>query len=179
MAKPRIGSHYSRDVRGAKNPNHRHGSHGTPLYALWLRIKSRCFNAREPGWKNYGGRGIRLASEWTNDFVAFRDWILANLGPCPAASSLDRIDNDGNYEPGNLRWADHSTQMRNTRVTRLITHPVTGETKPIGEWADMTGLKTATIENRISRLGWSITEALATPARDWGRPSTRARRSSR
>ncbi len=71
-------------------------------------------NPNRPDWNDYGGRGIRMFASWVNDFAAFRDWITENLGESNGRS-LDRIDNDGNYEPGNLRWSTHSEQMKNRR----------------------------------------------------------------
>jgi hypothetical protein len=87
-----------------------------PLYTRWVKIKTRCFSPTCDSYYNYGARGITMAPEWVNDYAAFRDWILANIGDLPSPKhSLDRIDNDGNYEPGNLRWATKTEQQRNRR----------------------------------------------------------------
>lgn len=80
------------------------------IYALWYGIKARCLDLNN---LRYGGRGISMHEPWLNDRQGFIDWIMANLGPCPSGKSLDRIDNDGNYEPGNLRWASRSEQAFN------------------------------------------------------------------
>jgi hypothetical protein len=85
------------------------------LYTTWKGIKDRCLRQKNKAYKNYGGRGIKIYDLWVNDYVLFRDYILNNLGERPEGFSLDRINNDGNYEPNNLRWADASTQYKNQR----------------------------------------------------------------
>lgn len=87
-----------------------------PLYNCWRGIKDRCLSPRNPKYARYGGRGICLYPAWASDFDAFETWINENLGPKPEGHSLDRIDNDGNYEPGNLRWASPSIQGLNRSV---------------------------------------------------------------
>jgi len=87
-----------------------------PLYASWNAMRQRCYNPNDDSFRNYGGRGIRVFQEWIDDGAAFVRWIEENLGPRPEEFSLDRIDNDGNYEPGNLRWASRSTQNKNRRA---------------------------------------------------------------
>lgn len=87
-------------------------------YSTWSGIKERCVSPRGKDYANYGGRGIKMYELWINDPVAFIDWIHENLGPRPCKKhSLDRIDNDGHYEPGNLRWATARQQMLNRRPT--------------------------------------------------------------
>lgn len=81
----------------------------SPEYRSWQAAKTRTTNPNRADWPRYGGRGIRMADEWLNDFPAF----LAHIGPRPDGTSLDRIDSDGNYEPGNVRWATASEQRRN------------------------------------------------------------------
>ena len=85
-----------------------------PLYSIWNGIKQRCFNRSNAGYKNYGGRGITMYPDWINNFLAFKAYILT-LGSRLPGYSLDRKNNDGNYEPGNLRWADAVTQANNQR----------------------------------------------------------------
>lgn len=80
-------------------------------YRCWQDIKQRCNNVNSPSFKNYGGRGIKVCERWLNDFAAF----FEDMGPSPAETSIDRIDNDGNYEPSNCRWATRETQDRNKR----------------------------------------------------------------
>ena len=78
-------------------------------------MKGRCNNPRRKGYENYGGRGIRVCEKWVNSFQSF----LADVGPAPPGCQLDRVDNNGHYEPGNVRWATRSQQMQNTRRTKL------------------------------------------------------------
>ncbi len=89
-----------------------------PLYHTWKSIKYRCYNPRSKSYKNYGGRGIKISDLWVDNFTAFEEWIDSNLGQKPYDYSLDRIDNNGDYEPGNLRWASAQEQRRNTRNVR-------------------------------------------------------------
>lgn len=90
----------------------KHGMAGTPEYRAWQQMRQRCSNRRHVEWRNYGGRGICVCKEWDQSFQAFYE----HVGPRPSSQhSLDRIDNDGNYEPGNVRWATASEQRRNQR----------------------------------------------------------------
>jgi hypothetical protein len=89
------------------------------LYRLWQNIKNRCYNPKAHNYKYYGGRGIGVAPEWRHDPEAFCSYIEQTLGPRPPGKSIDRIDNDGDYRPGNVRWATHSEQMANRRASRL------------------------------------------------------------
>lgn len=84
-----------------------------PMYNSWLGIKQRVSYKGHSDWYRYGGRGIAMAPEWFKNSIAFCSWVDENLGPRPSGMTLDRIDNNGNYEPGNLRWADGSTQRLN------------------------------------------------------------------
>lgn len=92
--------------------NRRHGMTGTPEYNAWLKMRKRCGNPKDKAYRNYGARGIHVCPEWQRSFEAF----FAHVGPKPSPDlSIDRIDNDRGYEPGNVRWADTSTQNRNRR----------------------------------------------------------------
>lgn len=88
-----------------------HGMSRTPEYHAWASAKSRCHNPNDGSYGWYGARGIAMCDEWRDDFLAFYLWI----GPRPKGRSLDRIDNDGNYEPGNVRWATESQQRASMR----------------------------------------------------------------
>jgi len=96
-----------------KERNLTHNLTNDPLYSTWLGIKTRCFNTNHNKYFRYGGRNITMYSEWVNDFVSFRTYIKETLGDRPPGLTLDRIDNDSHYQPGNLRWADYVTQNNN------------------------------------------------------------------
>lgn len=137
--------------------NRPHGHVGTREYNAWFGMKDRCRNRNNKIYKFYGGRGIAYAAE----LEVFTDF-LAIMGTCPEGMSLDRIDNNGNYEPGNMRWASKKTQARNRRNNRLITFD--GKTLTLAEWSEITGLQAMTIKDRISRYGWTVEKALTRPA---------------
>jgi hypothetical protein len=101
----------------------------------------------------YGGRGIVVHERW-HDFPNFR----ADMGECPEGYSLDRINNDGNYEPGNCRWLFLPFQAANKRNNHLLTYQ--GQTHTLAEWGRRTGLKSRTLRCRIEVLGWSVERAL-------------------
>lgn len=96
------------------------GSHGKTnhyLHKTWSGIKTRCFNSRDKSYKHYGGRGITMFEGWIDNFQAFYEYIINNLGERPNKHTLDRIDVEGNYEPGNIRWATSTIQSINRRRT--------------------------------------------------------------
>lgn len=97
----------------------KHGKKNTRLYRIWLQMKNRCFNIRTNRYKDYGGRGITVCDEWKNDFTKFYDWSILN--GYQENLTIDRIDNDGNYEPSNCRWVTVKIQNRNSRSNHLIT----------------------------------------------------------
>lgn len=92
-----------------------HGLATHPHYFRWQQMVMRCVNPAHPRYADYGGRGIAAFPAWLNGPTEFLAYLDDVLGPCPPGYSIDRIDNDGNYEPGNLRWADDRTQRANRR----------------------------------------------------------------
>ena len=146
-------------LRGKRNVERltTHGRSETVEYATWGRMCSRCTNQNVFEFKDYGGRGIVVCDRWLNSFAAF----FEDMGPRPSSKhSLDRIDNNGNYEPGNCRWATRKEQSRNTRASRMLTFM--GETKCLTDWAIEIGLSPATLAKRLD-YGWSVERAVTTP----------------
>lgn len=138
--------------------NTTHGGCGTRIYRIWCLIKERTTNKNTPAYRWYGERGISMCQEW-QDFETFRVWAESN--GYEADLTIDRIDNNGNYEPSNCRWVTQEQQANNTRKNRMLTN--NGETHTVSEWARITGIKRSTISNRINRDGWEIEKALTTP----------------
>lgn len=134
--------------------NRTHGMSGTPTYQAWRHMINRCENPNDEHFDHYGGRGIKVCDRWRSSFEAFFEDMRARP---PDRYSLDRIDNDRGYEPGNCRWATRKEQARNKRTTRFL--EFRGERRPLVEWAEILGIPAYSIWNRI-RLGWTDEEAL-------------------
>jgi hypothetical protein len=96
----------------------KHGLSNHPLHQVWLQMKARCLNDKHKSYTHYGGRGISIYEKWLDDFKAYFDYVANLPGFGDSNLSLDRIDNDGNYEPGNLRWATKSQQRINSGSRR-------------------------------------------------------------
>lgn len=102
---------YAKHLRENGVPHTTHGNKHSRLYRIWCGMKSRCCNSNVPFYKYYGGKGIAVCEEWQNDFQSFFGWSMAN--GYEDHLTIDRIDNDGNYEPSNCRWVSMTVQNRN------------------------------------------------------------------
>lgn len=133
----------------------KHGHYGTRIYKTWSGIKNRCLNKKNKQYKNYGGRGITICEEWKNDFMSFYNWAIQN--GYKDNLTIDRIENNGNYEPSNCRFISNSAQQRNRRNNRIIEY--NGEKNCMVEWADKFGISDNALYMRLYS-GWSIERAL-------------------
>ncbi|MZK54155.1 hypothetical protein [Clostridium beijerinckii] len=123
-----------------------HGLSHTKLYYVWKAMLARCNNKKHPWYSRYGGRGIKVCSEW-EDVKAFYDWAINN--GYKDGLEIDRVDNDGNYEPNNCKWKTRKEQTQNTSRNKKVT--INGETKTLSEWAEVTGLNQNTLQYRYYR----------------------------
>lgn len=140
------------------NRNYRHGfGRDKPTeYRIWLGLKNRCYNPRNPSFKRYGKRGITVSPDWADSFMKFYN----DMGRRPGLEyTIDRIDNDGPYSKENCRWADIFTQANNTRKNKYISY--NGQSHSISEWSRLVGLSSGTLNYRINS-GWPIEKALTT-----------------
>lgn len=134
---------------------HTSGGRVSPTYSTWLSMRARCSNPNVTYYADYGGRGITVCDRWQTSFEAF----LEDMGEKPAGTSIERIDRDGHYEPGNCRWATLREQGRNKRNNLKLT--LNGETRLLVEWSERTGIPYRKIRARLDR-GWSAERALTT-----------------
>jgi hypothetical protein len=139
-----------------------HGQYKSHEHQVWRDMLGRCYNPRAMRYPRYGARGITVCERW-HEFVAFS----ADMGPRPEGMTLDRIDNDGNYEPSNCRWATRKQQQRNNSRNVILT--LNGTSKTVIEWAESTGIKECTIHTRLSK-GWTHEKVLTLPVKRTGRP---------
>lgn len=133
-----------------------------PLYGIWTGMRHRCSSTHASTYPNYAGRDIRVCPEWDRSFSAFRNYCEEHLGPRPEDHSIDRIDNNGDYEPGNVRWATASEQARNTRANVELT--IGGETKLLVEWAEEHGLDANGVARLRSRIRAGVAPLIALTA---------------
>ena len=134
------------------------------FYNIWFQVKGRCFNTNSPAFRFYGERGIK--NQW-NSFEEFRDDMyegylkhIKEFGE--KQTTIDRIDNDGNYCKENCRWATMQMQQQNRGNNRMITH--NGKTRCVSEWSEYTGIKICTLFKRLD-YGWSNERTITTPVR--------------
>lgn len=127
----------------------------TPAHKSWMAMRARCFNPRAKGYEHYGGRGITICARW-DSFENF----LADMRERPAGMTIERIDNNGNYEPTNCRWATRAEQSLNTSQNHYLTYQ--GETLLISEWAKRLGVKTYVLCHRVAQ-GWPDERVVGQP----------------
>lgn len=128
-----------------------HGKEPERLYNIWCGMKGRCNNPNAPKYNRYGARGIKVCDEWAKDFTVFRDWALThgyadNL-------SIDRIDNNGDYEPANCRWATMKQQNRNRSTNHMIDYH--GKSVTLAECAEKTGMDYDVLKRRVYNGRWT------------------------
>jgi hypothetical protein len=142
-----------------KTATYTHGMYGTRTYRTYFMMKDRCLNKNTPAYKNYGDREISICDRWLVSFENF----LEDMGERPEGRTLDRENNDGNYEPGNCRWATAAEQGGNTRRNHMI--EFYGSRKSLAEWSRVLNIPSATLRTRLGRQGWSVLKTLTTPIR--------------
>ncbi len=125
-----------------------------PLYNVWADMKARCRNPHAKSWKDYGGRGISVCERWRTSYSTF----VSDMGPRPDGYVLDRINNDGNYEPENCRWVDRVTSQRNRRVCVRVT--IEGKEYLLADLADKSPLKRDVVLER-ARQGMTLEQVLS------------------
>jgi len=134
-----------------------HGMTDTRTYHSWQGMRQRCYCPKSISYPNYGARGIRVCDRWNDSFAHF----LEDMGVCPSPRhEIDRVDNEGNYKPGNCRWADRIQNARNKRSNHLLTF--NGEALCLSQWCERLGFPKYIVPNRLRR-GWSVERALTTP----------------
>lgn len=143
------------------------------LYRIWIGMKGRCYNQNADNYQDYGGRRIKICDEWLKSYDAFKNWAMNN--GYSDKLSIDRIDNDGNYEPSNCRWATAKEQRANQRPHKghkkrtMIT--VNGIERPKRDVCAEYGISAETFDYRVKHMGMSVIEALTTPKMSVGRPN--------
>lgn len=142
--------------REYKRASHKHGMWKTPEYTTWLNMNQRCYNPNNPIYHNYGGRGIKVCDRWRGEH-GFENFFQ-DMGFKPSDNfTIERKDNNGDYEPGNCKWATYTEQNRNFRRNHLITFD--GKTQSIAAWSEEINLPYNIIAYRI-RSNWTIERAL-------------------
>ncbi len=147
-----------REAYGDSGPAYKDGRCKSRVYQVWRNMIARCCNPKARGYKHYGGRGITVCDRWINTDSGFRDFE-SDVGCLSTPEhTLGRINNDGNYEPGNVRWETQKVQCRNKRTNRLVTW--NGETLCVKDWAGRLGLSESGFKWRLKR--WPLQEAMQT-----------------
>lgn len=139
-----------------------HGFKGTRVYNIWCSMKRRCLSKTSQDYHRYGARGITVCDRW----MQFHNF-LSDMGEPPEGMSIERVDNDLGYEPGNCVWATQTEQAFNRRSNRVLT--IDGVSKPMSLWADEYGIPRATLRQRITGYGWDPERAVKTPLQRQGK----------
>lgn len=139
--------------------NHSHKQSGTRLYKIWQGMKKRCNDKNTACYDRYGGRGIKVCEEWNNSFEPFFEWAMNN--GYSEELTIDRIDNNGNYEPMNCRWATNGEQCNNRRSNVKIT--IGNATKTLTEWCNIFEVEYQTVLSRYHRYPNQTIEELFSP----------------
>lgn len=129
------------------------------LFRTWSSMVQRCTNPNVRCFKSYGGKGVQVCDRWLN----FWNFVNDVKDRPSKKHTLDRIDSDGNYEPGNVRWATQKEQLRNQ--SRNVRISFNGSEKCVSEWAEEIGISKEVIFSRLKRLNWSVEKTLTTPVR--------------
>lgn len=133
-----------------KGGNYDRSLYQTPIYKSWSNMISRCYNHNVTHYDRYGGRGIIVCDKWKTFEGFLKDMQSTYIN----GLQIDRKNNDGNYEPGNCRWADGKTQCRNRSNNTFLT--LNGETKTVAEWTELSGLKSSTFRQRLYGYKWPL-----------------------
>lgn len=147
-----------KESRKNRKPSLTHGGSGTRLYSIWKGVRNRCFYLNSKNYERYGGRGITVCEEWKDNFVNFRDWSLSN--GYKEGLTIDRIDNNGNYEPSNCKWSTNKEQQNNKENNVLITYQ--NETKTLSQWAEEKGINNSALWGRYYK-GWKDEKLFSEP----------------
>lgn len=140
-----------KDLRSPPRNGARHGMAYTPIYHTWVGMRQRCRDENTPAYKNYGGRGIRVCDRW----LVFENF-MEDMGLPQRGYELDRINNDGDYEPGNCRWVPRAVNSRNKRTSSIV--EFNGERKCLSDWAVQLGMSRAALRWRI--VNWGVEKAI-------------------
>lgn len=133
--------------------NFKHGLTNSPEYTTWQNMISRCYDKKNPSFKYYGQRGIRVCERW-HDFVHF----LTDMGRKPSPIyTIERINNDGNYEPTNCKWATQKEQSINKSNTLIVTF--NNQTKSLIEWSEIININYKVLKDRLCEYGWTVERA--------------------
>jgi hypothetical protein len=138
-----------------------HKMTGTRIYRIWSGMIERCENKKGKDFENYGGRGIKICERWRHSLINF---INDTKDGYSDSLSINRIDNNGNYEPGNCEWSTAKEQGNNTRINKLITY--NNETKTQSQWSTIFNIQRCVLAHRL-KAGWPVSEALNTPVKKY------------